>query len=225
MVAKYDLASKQPTMARMRANRVDELRPLSSPELAARIRDALKDVHRNRSEWITNTQTLAAALVAARHRLPDDQGFGDWLEQEHIVIGKTDRAALINIGRNLDMAAEVLAITDTWSWRRVWEEIQVSPPGKPSDTAPTAEARADIVQSPRARPKKLQKERFGGLSPNKRLLEAAVTVAALAKHFTVGPTQNPAKLIDALEAAIAALTELIGRLRAGVEPAARQTIN
>lgn len=84
-------------------------------------------------EWREGTLELAEALAEARARFSDNKSFGRWLNAMPGLddLGSDDRAALIGMGRNLDIAREILNETTRRSWRLIWlEEIKpiVEPP-------------------------------------------------------------------------------------------------
>jgi hypothetical protein len=90
-------------------------------ELAARIKEAEARRHGARLEWIEASLDLAGLLYQARNRYKSDNEFGDWLDRYEINIGHTDRAALVNLGCNLQAMRKLLNETESTSYRRIWD--------------------------------------------------------------------------------------------------------
>ena len=105
---------------------------------------------RGAQEWIEGTLEMAAALAEARGRFSSDNEFGDWLTgQGHNLVSKNDRAALINLGRDIPTARKVLEETESRSYRLVWDKVKDWFPsaGKPPRKKP-AEPPEKAVKSP-----------------------------------------------------------------------------
>lgn len=64
---------------------------------------------------------LARRLLAAKQRHPAKRAFGKWLRgSSYGLIGKNDRAALINIGKHAEISRIVLRKTTSRSVRLIW---------------------------------------------------------------------------------------------------------
>ena len=74
--------------------------------LAATIRTAFERTEHGRAEWIEGTIELASTLANAREQFKSDNDFGHWLSEQNIVLGTTKRAALIGMGRNIELNSE-----------------------------------------------------------------------------------------------------------------------
>src|SRR3954447_13973124 len=90
--------------------------------LADKIRSALHRVERSRFEWIEGTLELAVLLAEARLRFSADQEFSHWLVDAKLQdINYSDRAALIAMAADLQLARIVLQETRRSSWQLIWE--------------------------------------------------------------------------------------------------------
>src|SRR5436190_16909007 len=83
------------------------------PQIARQIRAGYARARAGEQEWIAGTLELAEALAAGRGQFTSNQKFGAWLANQDFKIGDTDRAALIGIGQNLDLARTVLEETQS----------------------------------------------------------------------------------------------------------------
>jgi hypothetical protein len=70
------------------------------------------------------TLAIAIALREKRNEYTVDQDFQQYLKSNGLTekLSHQDRAALINMGRYLDLAKKTLAVTERRSWERVWRE-------------------------------------------------------------------------------------------------------
>jgi DNA-binding transcriptional regulator YhcF (GntR family) len=92
--------------------------------LAADITSALQRDATNRAHWIQIKLDLCRLLAAARAEFLDDAKFGKWLDQHEIGISKDDRAAYIAMGADLEIARQVLEITNSRSIRLIYRDAQ-----------------------------------------------------------------------------------------------------
>jgi len=102
--------------------------------LAARYRVAYDKITKGheaakvgRTQWIEGTLELAAIVLEARERRPNNQVFGawfqHWIEQHKLPpIGNNDRAALVNFAKDPITARALLEQTHLWSWHHIWEQ-------------------------------------------------------------------------------------------------------
>ncbi len=83
-------------------------------------------------EWKQAALDLARELATARSEHPSDRAFGAWLAANGIDIDKNERAALIGLGREPDLAKRLLENTRRRSLQRIWAEatkpVSVSSP-------------------------------------------------------------------------------------------------
>jgi hypothetical protein len=98
----------------------------SLPVLKGVITTSLEQQTHGRDSWTTATVNLAVALAEARMQFPDNQGFGKWLGVSGFKeIKETDRAALIKMGRQPDIAREVIAASISNSVQRLVIDFNV----------------------------------------------------------------------------------------------------
>lgn len=90
-------------------------------QLAAGIKADLARTEYGRQEWIEGTLGLAVKLAEARGA-KSNKAFSAWLAEYQIEINHQDRAALINMAQDIDLAREILTASDRTSWRHIWEE-------------------------------------------------------------------------------------------------------
>jgi hypothetical protein len=96
---------------------------LALTKLANRYAKAEELCMRGREQWIEGSIAKALILAAARARYQADQEFGAWLTETGIELHYKDRSALINLGRLGETSLrEILARTDSQSYRMIWEE-------------------------------------------------------------------------------------------------------
>src|SRR5947209_7071055 len=89
--------------------------------IAYQIRSAYERALAAEKQWIVATIQLARSLAAARDRFSSNQEFHDWLIKNCDFLTRNDRAALIGMGRNLELARTVLASTQSRTWRLIWD--------------------------------------------------------------------------------------------------------
>ena len=99
--------------------------PTTLDSLAAGIKADLERTEHGRNEWIEGTLGLAAKLKQARGEFGSNAAFSKWIADNAISINHQDRAALINMAENLDLARENLRNTKRSSWQHIWNEEMV----------------------------------------------------------------------------------------------------
>lgn len=106
---------------------------------AERVRRAYGRWLKADAEWIEATLDLAQELYAARQEHTSDNAFGTWLEQNGLKdIHYHDRAALIDLGANRDIAKQVLTETRYRKLRSIRDEMKARfyPEVKPESEQP-----------------------------------------------------------------------------------------
>lgn len=100
------------------------------PSLSARIEDGIVTATAGKRMFVEGTLAVAQSLADARDYLEDDRSFGRWVDAipKLAALNHNDRAALINMGRFPDLAAQALEITTRSSWRLIWEEMKAFVP-------------------------------------------------------------------------------------------------
>jgi hypothetical protein len=92
--------------------------------LATEIKKAMSKLDKSRAEWVEASIELASLLSWGKARYPATNEFGDWLDRHEINIGYQDRAALLNLGKNLEAMRLKLVRTERSSYRHIWLEVQ-----------------------------------------------------------------------------------------------------
>jgi hypothetical protein len=91
--------------------------------LADDIRSAYARTQYGRAEWIEGTIELASLLADARRQFDANIAFAHWIVDAQLEdINHMDRAALIAMADNLDLARIILQETTRVSWRHIWAE-------------------------------------------------------------------------------------------------------
>ena len=105
-----------------------------------------QDYGMNREAFSATTLALAAAFVVARDLFgDDDRAFGSWLgETGRDNVTRHDREALIKIGRHPRIALNVILLTETRSYRTIWQEIEKRLPREAPPICPSPGADAPI---------------------------------------------------------------------------------
>jgi hypothetical protein len=96
--------------------------PMREPR-AKRLRRALDAWQAATAQWIEYTLELAAELKAARDDCgSDDRRFGVWLADNNCDdLGRDARAAFIHMGEHIELARDVLRLTERKSIELIWE--------------------------------------------------------------------------------------------------------
>lgn len=91
--------------------------------LAQRIRDAYERTLSGQQEWIEGSLEMAISLREGRLKIRADIGFSAWLKQNNVdYYNKDERAALISLAGNLELAREILMAARTRSYDLIWRE-------------------------------------------------------------------------------------------------------
>jgi hypothetical protein len=91
--------------------------------LAGRIRSAHARTQYGRTEWIEGTIDLAKLLSQARKQFKADVEFSHWVVDARLEdINHQDRAALIAMAADIDLARIILEETTRTSWQHIWNE-------------------------------------------------------------------------------------------------------
>lgn len=96
------------------------------------------------AEWVEGSLEVALALLEGRETVPANIGFSQWLKDNKLdFYGKNDRAALVNMADNLEVARAVLTETKSRSYEMIWRENKSRFPKdrKPADRPRYGKAR------------------------------------------------------------------------------------
>lgn len=73
------------------------------------------------SEWVESSLEIAIALREARDAVPSDVSFSGWLKQNNLTYYcAPDRAALIGLAGNIELARTILAESESRSYQLIW---------------------------------------------------------------------------------------------------------
>jgi|HubBroStandDraft_6_1064221.scaffolds.fasta_scaffold118412_2 hypothetical protein len=97
---------------------------LPGDQMVGRIRAAYDRTQQGQREWVAGTLELAALLAEARERFPANREFHYWLSAKCEFLTPDNRAALIGLGQNIELARRTLMQTQSFSWRLIWREMQ-----------------------------------------------------------------------------------------------------
>lgn len=92
--------------------------------LVQKLKAALMRIETCREEWIESSVELATLMVDARSRFTSNQAFGEWLDKHGVTLGKTDRAAMLNLGANPKAMRLALEQTEKVSYRGIWQDVE-----------------------------------------------------------------------------------------------------
>jgi hypothetical protein len=116
--------------------------PQPLDRIGRRIDQAWQRICKGEAEWVEGSLELAQALAEGRKGFPADKAFGQWLKKNgHDHVGHQDRAALLGLASDLNLARNVLTKTTRRSYQLIWVEeknrfTSVSKPDKPKRGRP-----------------------------------------------------------------------------------------
>ena len=143
--------------------------PQPLAQIAERIRAAYDRAAKGEREWIAGTLELAEALTEGRERFPDNGHFSHWLiDQDLDAIGANDRAALIGMGKNLEVAKAVLEETQSRSWQLIWlNEVQsrLTSASKTEEKQPFQPIAEKEPEKPEIQPEPISEDAENGKEP------------------------------------------------------------
>jgi len=127
----------------------------------ARIRAGWERTKTGRQGWIDGSLEIAAALRDARDNMPADIAFSTWLKQNDLAFfPKDDRAALIGLAENIELARDILMNTTSVSYRVIWQEnkSRFRKAAKPAATASRKRKKRTATRATTLRTMKLGEE-------------------------------------------------------------------
>jgi hypothetical protein len=108
----------------MAAEFTEELASANLNDLSERFKSAEAHCRHGINEWIEGSIAKAIILATARELLVADQDFGAWCD-DLINLGKTDRAALVSLGRlGESKLRELFKATDSRSYELIWRRYK-----------------------------------------------------------------------------------------------------
>src|SRR4030095_8635591 len=91
--------------------------------MATRLRALFSRCDKATEDWISASLELIQTLKEARNLFPSNQTFGVWLAEEELdVLSRDDRAALLNMAHDLDLARMAFQESGRRSYRLIWRE-------------------------------------------------------------------------------------------------------
>jgi hypothetical protein len=91
--------------------------------LKSKLQGAYQRIEAGGNEWVEGSLEFAAALLEGRELVPADTGFKQWLEKNNLdFFNHQDRAALLNLAQNPDLARGILSKTESRSYRLIWDQ-------------------------------------------------------------------------------------------------------
>lgn len=103
--------------------------------LATRIKVDIDRRDHSKAEWIAATIDLCIACAEARSEFKDDISFGRWFNASGFNLNDHDRAAAIDMGRDIEQARQVLEVTERRSLRHIHSnEFRFVHADKPSES-------------------------------------------------------------------------------------------
>ncbi|MBR0879669.1 hypothetical protein ACVMGC_001074 [Bradyrhizobium barranii subsp. barranii] len=91
--------------------------------LKRQILDGHQRLESNSADWVEASMQVATALREARDAIPADVSFSAWLKRNGLdFFTHQNRAALIGMANDPDLARVILAETESRSYRQIWEQ-------------------------------------------------------------------------------------------------------
>jgi hypothetical protein len=194
--------------------------------LTARINDAIERREHSKEEWAAATIQLCECLAEARSRFKNDKAFGEWFDASGFGLSHQDRAAAIAMGKEIELAREVLEKTDRRSLQHIHSKefkrfTHVSKPPKPKKTNDKLEAALHVYDRRKLAGEELTYEAIAkeaGVSSTPVRRAIAIREAEEA----AGKEEQAALSMSAKEKLEAAIRREIRRLELEAETKARQ---
>ena len=103
---------------------MDNVIPMRTQEenLVSKIHTAIANQKKGRSGWAEATIELCSLVAEARDLYKTDVAFGKWWDEQDFGLSRNDRAALIAMGRDIDLARKVISETTRYSIRLIYLE-------------------------------------------------------------------------------------------------------
>lgn len=98
---------------------------ITEDELATRIKTAIGKIANANTDRIEWSIELAGLMVEARALYPAHQRFNQWLDKHNIQMDAHDRAALLNLGLDLQAMRTIMQQTNKTSFRHIWEDVKL----------------------------------------------------------------------------------------------------
>jgi len=89
-------------------------------DLGRQINAAFDKAKKGRQEWIEGTLELASLLLKARRKFASHNKFSEWCKKTCPDLNHQDRAALINMAKDLSFTRSILEQTKRTAWQNIW---------------------------------------------------------------------------------------------------------
>jgi hypothetical protein len=104
---------------------VESYQPTNLDSIKRRIREGHDRLKKGDAEWVEGSLQIAMALLEGRELVPANIAFSDWLKDNKLdFFHGHDRAALLKLAANLELARDVLSKTDSRSYRMIWQQAK-----------------------------------------------------------------------------------------------------
>jgi hypothetical protein len=123
--------------------------------LARHVHIGLTAMQKGLTCWKHGVISTATALASARELLPSDKEFGEWCFTNKFTehLNRHERAALVMMGRDLDLLRDILAKTESCSIRLIYErEFNPAKITKDWRDKPDEEIPPEPTQEPQPKP-------------------------------------------------------------------------
>jgi hypothetical protein len=113
--------------------------PQGLDTLTDQIKADIERREQGKGQWVEATISLCQHLAEARGKFKDDQSFGKWFDDSGVQLNEHDRAAAIAMGKQIEIARQVLETTERRSLQYIRKNefnrfAHVSKPPKPKKT-------------------------------------------------------------------------------------------
>jgi ribosomal protein L18E len=100
-------------------------RPAHLDQIKRRIIEGHDRLGKGHAEWVEGSLQIATALLEGRECMPADVSFSQWLKDNKLdFFHGHDRAALLKLATNLELAREVLSKAESRSYRLIWQQAK-----------------------------------------------------------------------------------------------------
>ena len=95
------------------------VKPQGLDALTDQIKDDIDRREQGKDQWVEATISLCQHLAEARGKFKDNISFGQWFDDSSIQLNEHDRAAAIAMGKQIEIARQVLETTERRSLKQI----------------------------------------------------------------------------------------------------------
>jgi len=159
--------------------------------LAVRIKTDIDRCEHSREDWVEATLDLAEALAEAREHFVADRAFGQWIDENQLLISHQNRAALIAFGQDVERAKLILGQTESRSLELIYrKEFRITSARKPKNP----KTKKEMIVTPKTQKAIDTYKAFkaAGVAPTQAEVQdkAGVSSTAVRRAFTILRTQE-----------------------------------